>query len=40
MMSMVGGGKNLDQDEDITVENEDPFLAVQKDLAKGLKDIR
>ena len=39
MMSFVGAGPNVD-DEDIKVENEDPFISVQKDLAKGLRDIR
>ena len=38
-MSFVGAAANID-DGEITIENDDPFLSVQKDLAKGLKDIR
>lgn len=34
------GGKGVQEDEDIQVEDEDPFLLVQRDLAKGLQNIR
>jgi hypothetical protein len=44
MMSMVGTGMAFgnanNYDDDIQIEDEDPFIAVQKDLAKGLKNIR
>lgn len=37
MMSMVGAPA---PDQDIEVEDEDPFLAVQKDLVLGLQNIK
>ena len=38
MVTMIGGGANID--EELEVEEDDPFLAVQKDLVHGLRTIR